>query len=445
MTTIEHEPLAIDAPPSGWGYQSLLMRQIRRDGGTQARVGLNEDTVQEYAELMREHRWDFQTMQRPIVLFDGESFWLADGFHRIEAAQRAGLSDYPIEVLRGSQRDAVLRAAGANSQHGLRRSNEDKRRAVELLLRDAEWRQWSDRKIADVCAVSNKFVGDVRRALSVNGTQIPETRTVERNGTSYQMTPAAPQRGAINRPDGSPSNGAQPVACGQCGGPWGAQGSLIAGSAGFICATCAKTNERAPAPEIAPAAPPVELPIETDDDQAMIAAIRSLAEPLDLQMVWEDGKVLLYWRGEEDEIDQMDMLSYGAALEWLTWEAKGIKQDMAPIEAPAAPIDPAASDRVAYEAKEFRDKGLLFIARAYIASGDIAQARSALDGIEVSTWERDQLLATIPVGRRVEIELTADDCAALLKEARVFASGDLTKKLPAIGQVLIVLIEAIKR
>jgi hypothetical protein len=110
-----------------------------------------------------------------------------------------------------------------------------------------------------------------------------------------------------------------------------------------------------------------------------------------------------------------------------------------------APIDPAASDRVAYEAKEFRDKGLLFTARAYIAAHDYATARTALEGIEVSTWERDQLLATIPAGYRVEIELTADDCAALLKEARVFASGDLTKKLPAIGQVLIVLIEAIKR
>jgi len=182
-----------EEPPGGWGYQSLLIRQIRRDGGTQARIGLNEDTVQEYAELMRDHLWDFQSRQRPIVLYDGSDFWLADGFHRIEAAQRAQLSDFPVEVLRGTKRDAILRAAGANSQHGLRRTNADKRRAVELLLRDDEWRQWSDRKIADVCAVSQPFVGSIRREVaSDNGYQMPETRVVERNGTTYQMTPAAP-------------------------------------------------------------------------------------------------------------------------------------------------------------------------------------------------------------------------------------------------------------
>ena len=186
-TTLETE-----APPSGWGYQSLLIRQIRRDGGTQARVGLNEDTVQDYAELMREQRWDFQSRQRPIVLYDGTVFWLADGFHRIEAAQRAGLSDYPVEVLSGTQRDAILRAAGANAQHGLRRTNADKRRAVELLLRDEEWRQWSDRKIAEACAVDHKTVADVRRSLSGEIPQI-QTRTVERSGTTYQMTPAAPK------------------------------------------------------------------------------------------------------------------------------------------------------------------------------------------------------------------------------------------------------------
>lgn len=174
-------------PPNGWGYQALLIRQIRRDGGTQARIGNNEETVQEYADLMREKRWNFQTMQRPIVLYDGTDFWLADGFHRIEAAQRAGMTDYPVEVLRGTRRDAVLRAAGANATHGLRRTNADKRRAVELLLKDAEWRQWSDRKIADTCAVDHKTVADVRKSL---GGEVPHLTT--RQGTDGKSYPAAP-------------------------------------------------------------------------------------------------------------------------------------------------------------------------------------------------------------------------------------------------------------
>jgi hypothetical protein len=44
---------------------------------------------------------------------------------------------------------------------------------VEALLRDDEWTQWSDRKIAWHCGVSNRFVGDVRRELaSVDGSQM---------------------------------------------------------------------------------------------------------------------------------------------------------------------------------------------------------------------------------------------------------------------------------
>ena len=40
-----------------------------------------------------------------------------------------------------------------NADHGKRRSNADKRRAVEMMLKDSEWGKWSDREIAAKCAV----------------------------------------------------------------------------------------------------------------------------------------------------------------------------------------------------------------------------------------------------------------------------------------------------
>lgn len=184
-------------------------------------------------------------------------------------------------------------------------------------------------------------------------------------------------------------------------------------------------------------------PIETDDDQAMIAAIRAQAAALGLGVIWEDDTVILHW--PDENIDQLLGMGYQDALYWLAGEGtQHAAQRAATAPAPAEPIDPAESDRAAYETKEQRDVGRLDRARNFIAAHEYDAARTVLGAIEVSTWERDQLLATIPAGCRVEIELTADDCAALLKEARVFASGDLTKKLPAIGQVLILLIEAIK-
>src|SRR4051812_28954917 len=57
-------------------------------------------------------------------------------------------------------------AAGANSSHGLRRTNEDKRRAVLTLLNDEEWSQWSGNEIARRAAVSPDTVSRMKASLS---------------------------------------------------------------------------------------------------------------------------------------------------------------------------------------------------------------------------------------------------------------------------------------
>ncbi|MDJ0615601.1 MAG: ParB N-terminal domain-containing protein [Calothrix sp. MO_192.B10] len=100
-----------------------------------------------------------------IVFYDGTNYWLADGFHRVAAAVFCGWTAIAAIVKQGTCRDAVLFSCGVNATHGLRRTNEDKRRAVLRLLEDDEWSQWSDREIARRSGVGNKFVGDVRRSL----------------------------------------------------------------------------------------------------------------------------------------------------------------------------------------------------------------------------------------------------------------------------------------
>jgi hypothetical protein len=158
---------------------SLSACQMR--GQTQSEV------VEEYAELYRQG-----VEMPPVVCFsNGKTTWLVDGFHRAEAATDAGLLELPAEIRKGSLRDAILFSVGANTAHGLRRTNADKRRAVLALLTDKSWMKWSDRKIASQCAVSNRFVGNLREEISVNGSQIDSPaaaeRTVERNGKTYEM------------------------------------------------------------------------------------------------------------------------------------------------------------------------------------------------------------------------------------------------------------------
>jgi len=74
---------------------------------------------------------------------------------------------------------------GASSTHGLARTNKDKRRAVEILLRDEEWAGKSDRQIAEKAAVTQPFALKVRRELAGdNGYTLPETRT-GKDGKQY--------------------------------------------------------------------------------------------------------------------------------------------------------------------------------------------------------------------------------------------------------------------
>jgi hypothetical protein len=152
----------------------LQLRKIRMNGGTQPRAGLNDETVAEYAAAMQSG-----ALFPPVVVFyDGTDYWLADGFHRLNAHLVSDAQEIACEVHSGTQRDAVLYAAGANATHGLRRSNDDKRRAVLMLLEDDEWSQWSDRVIAEKCGVSHPFVGKVRASTG----NITSTRKTA-NGT----------------------------------------------------------------------------------------------------------------------------------------------------------------------------------------------------------------------------------------------------------------------
>lgn len=139
---------------------ALPISYIRQDGGTQTRSGLDSDTVYAYAQDMAAGD-QFPAID---VYYDGAAYWLADGFHRLEAARENGEKSIIAKVHQGTQRDAILASASANARHGLRRTNQDKRRAVLRLLMDDEWGQWSDREIARRCHVSHPFVAKVREA-----------------------------------------------------------------------------------------------------------------------------------------------------------------------------------------------------------------------------------------------------------------------------------------
>ncbi len=136
----------------------LAINKIRTDGGTQPRKGLDADTVEQYTQAVKA-KVKFPAV---VVYYDGATYWLADGFHRLQAHRNAQKRVILADVRQGNLREAILHSAGANATHGLRRSNDDKKRAVMCLLDDPEWVEWSDRAIARRCNVSHVFVAKLR-------------------------------------------------------------------------------------------------------------------------------------------------------------------------------------------------------------------------------------------------------------------------------------------
>ncbi len=164
--------------------QSIALCDIQ-DGGAQMRVEMDPIAVRDYADEMAAG-----AAFPPVVVYhDGTGYWLGDGFHRVEAARKLEHETIDAEVLEGDARQAILHGIGSNASHGLRRTQVDKRRAVERLLHDEEWGKWSNRKIGEAARVDHKTVAKVRRELL--GGEFP--------------TPARPN-GEIPRTNGKPNS-----------------------------------------------------------------------------------------------------------------------------------------------------------------------------------------------------------------------------------------------
>lgn len=70
-------------------HETVILDDVRTDGGTQPREYLNELVLSEYAESMTD-----DTAFPPVVMFfDGSHYWLADGFHRFFTAKKCGAQD----------------------------------------------------------------------------------------------------------------------------------------------------------------------------------------------------------------------------------------------------------------------------------------------------------------------------------------------------------------
>jgi transposase-like protein len=162
----------------------LPIAEIRLDGGTQPRSALDFAAIDDYAEAMAAG-----VKFPPVVVFhDGEHYWLADGFHRLKATFASGFDAIDCEMRQGTLEDAQWYSFSANKANGLRRTNEDKQRAVKSALLHPRAAEMSNSAIARHVGVDEATVRNWRTRLAASS-EIPkiDIRTVLRQGSTYQQ------------------------------------------------------------------------------------------------------------------------------------------------------------------------------------------------------------------------------------------------------------------
>jgi hypothetical protein len=194
--------------------EELSLTSLKINGGTQLREAISEETVSEYADALR----DGAVFPPVVVVRDGASLWLVDGFHRFHAHRRCGRETIAADVREGTLRDAVLHSLSANVEHGLRRTNADKRKAVltmltnKLVATDDRGNPWSNREVARRCSVSLDLVNRVRDSLNESFSEPMQT---DRAYTTKHGTTAVMKTRNIGRRDAAvpkPRGGLAPTA-----------------------------------------------------------------------------------------------------------------------------------------------------------------------------------------------------------------------------------------
>jgi hypothetical protein len=120
------------------------------------------------------------------VFFDGAVYWLADGYHRVLAADSLGLAEIDCTVHDGDLSDAIWFSCSANAAHGLRRPRDDVQLAIERALKHPKSAGLSDRQIAGHVGCSHPTVISKRRELEAVGKIYQQNERTGGDGKTYR-------------------------------------------------------------------------------------------------------------------------------------------------------------------------------------------------------------------------------------------------------------------
>ena len=113
----------------------------------------------------------------PPILVEKSTAMVIDGAHRVLAAKLLDRETIPVRYFTGTHEEAFVEAVKANVSHGKPLTLAEREAAAKKVLEMHN--DWSDRLVAQVCGLSDKTVGRLRKTTA----EIPQsTARIGRDG-----------------------------------------------------------------------------------------------------------------------------------------------------------------------------------------------------------------------------------------------------------------------
>jgi hypothetical protein len=126
----------------------------------QARVVIERATWEEYLYLLGDG-----TDLPPVTVFDdGETKWLADGYHRWHAHKALGVETINATVLSGDRDAALQHSLSANALHGKRREPADYRKGYKIGCKYGLFKPEDSRGVSQLLGCSRRMAYDLTDA-----------------------------------------------------------------------------------------------------------------------------------------------------------------------------------------------------------------------------------------------------------------------------------------
>ena len=104
--------------------------------------------------------------QLPPIVVDKKTMSVIDGVHRLEAFRRAGRGEVKAVFFSGNETEVLVLAIRANVGHGKPLTLGERQSAAARLLYQCP--DWSDRRVAEICALAHSTVAGIRKAVGAN-------------------------------------------------------------------------------------------------------------------------------------------------------------------------------------------------------------------------------------------------------------------------------------